>query len=60
MRSVVMVAACSFPANFGSSASIRELAKILGDREYDVHVVTYPNGDDTMDVGCAKIWRTRS
>jgi 1,2-diacylglycerol 3-alpha-glucosyltransferase len=25
-----------------------------------VHVVTYPNGDDTMDVGRAKIWRTRS
>lgn len=58
MRSVVMVAACSFPANFGSSASIRELAKILGDRDYNVHVVTYPNGDDTMDVGRAKIWRT--
>jgi glycosyltransferase involved in cell wall biosynthesis len=60
MRSVVMVAACSFPANFGSSASIRELAKILGEREYDVHVVTYPNGDNSMDVGNAKVWRTRS
>lgn len=59
MRSVVMVAACSFPANFGSSASIRELAKILGERDYDVHVVTYPNGDNSMDVGNAKIWRTR-
>jgi glycosyltransferase involved in cell wall biosynthesis len=59
MRSVVMVAACSFPANFGSSASIRELAKILGERDYNVHVVTYPNGDDTMDIGRAKVWRTR-
>lgn len=58
MRSIAMVAACPFPANFGSSASIRELANILGDRGYQVHVVTYPLGDADLPVGKARIWRT--
>jgi len=58
MRSIAMVAACPFPANFGSSASIRELANILGDRGYQVHVVTYPLGDAELPVGKARIWRT--
>ncbi|HLW69982.1 MAG TPA: glycosyltransferase family 4 protein [Candidatus Binataceae bacterium] len=59
MSRIAMVAACPFPANFGSSASIRELSKILGDRGYDVHVVTYHIGDDRLPVGNAQVWRTR-
>jgi 1,2-diacylglycerol 3-alpha-glucosyltransferase len=59
MRSIAMVAACPFPANFGSSASIRELGKILGDRGYNVHVVTYHIGDSDLPVGKARVWRTR-
>lgn len=58
MRSIAMVAACPFPANYGSSASIRELANILGNRGYQVHVVTYPLGDADLPVGRAHIWRT--
>ena len=59
MTRIAMVAACPFPANYGSSASIRELSKILGDRGYDVHVVTYHLGDDSLPVGRARVWRTR-
>jgi glycosyltransferase involved in cell wall biosynthesis len=58
MRSIAMVAACPFPANYGSSASIRELANILGDRGYNVHVVTYPIGEPGLQVKTASIWRT--
>jgi glycosyltransferase involved in cell wall biosynthesis len=58
MTRIAMVAACPFPANYGSSASIRELSKILGDRGYDVHVVTYHIGDDQLAVGKARVWRT--
>ncbi|MGH7843511.1 MAG: glycosyltransferase family 4 protein [Candidatus Binataceae bacterium] len=59
MSRIAMVAACPFPGNFGSSASIRELSKILADRGYEVHVVTYPTGDDRLPVGKAHVWRTR-
>lgn len=59
MTRIAMVAACPFPANYGSSASIRELSKILSDRDYDVHVVTYHIGDDQLPVGKAHVWRTR-
>jgi 1,2-diacylglycerol 3-alpha-glucosyltransferase len=59
MIRIAMVAACPFPANFGSSASIRELSKILSDRGYDVHVVTYCIGDDRLPVGGARVWRAR-
>ncbi len=58
MRSVIMVAACPFPAGYGSPASIRELAVILGNRGYDVHVATYPFGDGELSVGKAHVWRT--
>jgi glycosyltransferase involved in cell wall biosynthesis len=37
-----MVAACPFPANHGSPASIREMSAALARRGHRVHVVTYP------------------
>ena len=39
---VAMVAACPFPANHGSPASIREMSAVLARRGHRVHVVTYP------------------
>jgi 1,2-diacylglycerol 3-alpha-glucosyltransferase len=58
VKSIAMVAACPFPANYGSAASIRELAQILADRGYQVHVITYPFGDD-LPTGKARVWRIR-
>jgi glycosyltransferase involved in cell wall biosynthesis len=58
MRSIAMVAACPFPANYGSSGAIRELVNVLSDRGYKVHVVTYPLGDAELEVKSASIWRT--
>jgi glycosyltransferase involved in cell wall biosynthesis len=40
--SVAMVAACPFPANHGSPASIREMSQALSSLGHKVHVVTYP------------------
>jgi glycosyltransferase involved in cell wall biosynthesis len=40
--SIAMIAACPFPANHGSPASIREMSEALAARGHDVHVVTYP------------------
>lgn len=37
-----MVAACPFPANHGSPASIREMSEALVDLGNEVHIVTYP------------------
>lgn len=42
--SVVMVAACPFPANHGSPASIREMSQSLSSIGHRVHIVTYPMG----------------
>ena len=39
---IVMVAACPFPANHGSAASIREMSEALVALGHQVHVVTYP------------------
>jgi glycosyltransferase involved in cell wall biosynthesis len=44
--SVAMVAACPFPANWGTPGSIREMATALAARGHQVHVVTYPFGED--------------
>ncbi|MBI3995009.1 MAG: glycosyltransferase family 4 protein [Nitrospirae bacterium] len=41
---VAMVAACPFPANHGSPASIREMSEALARLGHDVHIVTHPNG----------------
>jgi glycosyltransferase involved in cell wall biosynthesis len=42
---VLMVAACPFPANYGSPAAIREMSVTLAEMGHTVHVVTYPDGD---------------
>jgi hypothetical protein len=39
-----MVAACPFPANHGSAASIREMSDTLVDMRHDVQIVTYAIG----------------
>jgi len=43
---ILMVAACPFPANYGSPASIREMSDTLASFGHEVHIVTYPFGDD--------------
>lgn len=44
---IALVAACPFPANHGTPGAIRELADSLVRLGHEVHVVTYPQGDDT-------------
>jgi 1,2-diacylglycerol 3-alpha-glucosyltransferase len=56
--SIAMVAACPFPANSGSSASIREMSDTLSDMGHNVHVVTYPTGQEGIRVRRAKVHRT--
>lgn len=51
-----MVAACPFPVNYGSPAAIRELSETLSEMGHDVHIVTYPEGDD-LSVGTARLHR---
>ncbi len=51
---VAMVAACPFPANHGSAASIREMSDTLSDMGHNVHIVTYPTGQEDIKVRCAK------
>ncbi len=53
-----MVAACPFPANHGSAASIREMSDTLTDMGHNVHIVTYPYGQDEIKVRRAKVHRT--
>ena len=52
-----MVAACPFPANHGSAASIREMSDTLVDLGHDVHIVTYPFGQGDIRVRRAKVHR---
>jgi glycosyltransferase involved in cell wall biosynthesis len=56
--SIAMVAACPFPANHGSAASIREMSDTLSEMGHDVHIVTYPTGQDEIRVRRAKVHRT--
>jgi glycosyltransferase involved in cell wall biosynthesis len=56
--SVAMVAACPFPANHGSAASIREMSDTLTDMGHSVHIVTYPTGQEDIRVRRAKVHRT--
>jgi 1,2-diacylglycerol 3-alpha-glucosyltransferase len=56
--SIAMVAACPFPANHGSPASIREMSDTLSDMGHNVHIVTYPTGQEDIRVRRAKIHRT--
>jgi 1,2-diacylglycerol 3-alpha-glucosyltransferase len=53
---VAMVAACPFPANYGSPGAIREMAESLASLDHEVHIVTYPFGED-LPVKGVKIWR---
>jgi 1,2-diacylglycerol 3-alpha-glucosyltransferase len=53
---VAMVAACPFPANYGSPGAIREMAESLASLDHEVHVVTYPFGEN-LPVKQVKIWR---
>jgi 1,2-diacylglycerol 3-alpha-glucosyltransferase len=54
---VAMVAACPFPANHGSAASIREMSDTLADMGHDVHIVTYGIGQPEIKVRRAKVHR---
>src|SRR6059058_6692472 len=56
--SIAMVAACPFPANYGSPASIREMSDTLSDMGHNVHIVTYPTGQEEIRVRRAKVHRT--
>ncbi len=53
---VAMVAACPFPANWGTPGAIREMSETLADMGHEIHIVTYPYGED-LSVGRAKLWR---
>ncbi|HAF16653.1 MAG TPA: hypothetical protein DCK99_23750, partial [Blastocatellia bacterium] len=46
--SIAMVAACPFPANHGSAASIREMSDTLSEMGHNVHIVTYPTGQEEI------------
>lgn len=56
--SIAMVAACPFPANHGSAASIREMSDTLSDMGHNVHIVTYPTGQEEIRVRRANVHRT--
>jgi 1,2-diacylglycerol 3-alpha-glucosyltransferase len=56
--SIAMVAACPFPANHGSAASIREMSDTLSQMGHSVHIVTYPTGQENIAVRYAKVHRT--
>lgn len=55
-HSIAVVAACPFPVNYGSPAAIRELSATLCEMGYDMHIVTYPHGED-LSVGKAQLHR---
>jgi glycosyltransferase involved in cell wall biosynthesis len=56
--SIAMVAACPFPANHGSAASIREMSDTLSQMGHAVHIVTYSTGQKDIVVRYAKVHRT--
>lgn len=56
--SVAMVAACPFPANYGTPGAILESSQALASLGHDIHVVTYPFGED-LPIEGAKVWRPR-
>src|SRR3984885_12782638 len=55
---IAMVAACPFPANYGSPGAIREMSESLSSMGHEVHIVTYPLGERISVIG-PKIWRCR-
>src|SRR5260370_7391006 len=56
--SIAMVAACPFPANHGTPGAIREMSETLANMGHDVHIVTYPMGQDNIVVRFPKVHRT--
>src|SRR5947199_9210897 len=56
--SIAMVAACAFPANHGSPASVREMSDTLSQMGHAVHIVTYSTGQNDIVVRGAKVHRT--
>jgi 1,2-diacylglycerol 3-alpha-glucosyltransferase len=54
--SIAVIAACPFPVNYGSPGAIRELSAALSEMDVDMHVVTYPHGED-LPVGKAQVHR---
>lgn len=54
--SIAMIAACPFPVNYGSPGAIRELTATLSEMGHNIHVVTYPGGED-LSVGKARLHR---
>jgi glycosyltransferase involved in cell wall biosynthesis len=48
---VIMVAACPFPANHGSPASIREMSEALVELGHEVHILTYPIKENIPVIG---------
>jgi 1,2-diacylglycerol 3-alpha-glucosyltransferase len=56
--SIAMVAACAFPANHGSPASVREMSDTLSQMGHAVHIVTYSTGQKDIVVRHAKVHRT--
>src|SRR5437868_9398966 len=55
--SIAMVAACAFPANHGSPASVREMSDTLSQMGHAVHIVTYSTGQKDIVVHHAKVHR---
>jgi glycosyltransferase involved in cell wall biosynthesis len=51
-----MVAACPFPVNYGSPGAVRELALTLSEMGHNIHIVTYPEGDD-LPIGNSRLHR---
>lgn len=43
---ICVLAACPFPANHGTPGSIREMVEVLAARGHEVHLITYPHGED--------------
>ncbi len=43
---ICMLAACPFPANHGTPGSIREMAEAVSGLGHEVHIITYPFGED--------------
>jgi len=56
--SIAMVAACAFPANHGSPASVREMSDTLSQMGHTVHILTYSTGQEDIVVRYAKVHRT--
>lgn len=55
-----MVAACAFPSTRGSQVLIRELAQSLAQRGHEVHLVTYPYGENLVPIHGIFVHRARA